>query len=140
MTVASILLPVFAEVLLIFVLFGAMAKSRQDAMKGGVRESDIALGTEAFPVKTRQISNAYANSFEMPTLFFVAVILGLIVHRAGTVFVIIEWLFVVSRVAQAFVHTTSNKVSIRGACFLGSVVSTALLWLILAVGVLFGIQ
>ena len=140
MTVASILLPVFVEVLLIFVLFAAMAKSRQDAMKAGVRKSDVALGSEAFPVKTRQISNAYANSFEMPTLFFVAVILGLLLHRAGTIFVLIEWLFVLARAAQAFVHTTSNDVGIRGACFLGSVVTVGLLWLILALGVLFGVQ
>ncbi len=140
MTIASILLPVFAEVLLIFVLFAAMAKSRQDAMKSGVRESDIALGTQAFPVKTRQISNAYANSFEMPTLFFVAVLFGVVLHQAGTLFVVVEWLFVIARVGQAYVHTTSNKVSIRGICFLGSVVTTVVLWLILALGVLFGIQ
>ena len=140
MTIASILLPVFAEVLLIFVLFGAMAKSRQDAMKAGVRESDIALGTEAFPVKTRQISNAYANSFEMPTLFFIAVIFGVVLHQAGTLFVLVEWLFVIARVGQGYIHATSNKVSLRGLCFLGSVIATALLWLLLALGVLFGIQ
>ena len=140
MTIAAILLPVFAEVLLIFVLLGAMAKSRQDAMKSGVRESDIALGTEAFPVKTRQISNAYANSFEMPTLFFVAVAFGVLLRQAGTLFVLVEWLFVIARVGQAYIHTTSNKVSLRGMCFLGSVVAAALLWLLLALGVLFGVQ
>ena len=140
MTVASVLLPVFVEVLLVFILLGAMAKSRQDAMKGGVREADIALGTQAYPTRTRQISNAYANSFEMPTLFFVAVLLGLFLHHAGTLFVLVEWLFVIARIGQAFIHTTSNKVSIRGACFLGSAASTAILWLLLALSVLFGIQ
>lgn len=140
MTAASILLPVFVEVLLIFVLLGAMAKSRQDAMKAGVRESDIALGSGAFPVKTQQISNAYANSFEMPTLFFAAVILGLFLHKAGTLFVVVEWLFVAARVGQAFIHTTSNKVSVRGLFFISSAAATALLWLILALSVLFGVQ
>ena len=140
MTVASILLPVFVEVLLIFVLLGAMAKSRQDAMKAGVRESDVALGSGAFPVRTQQISNAYANSFEMPALFFVAVILGLVLHKAGTIFVLVEWLFVLARSAQAFIHTTSNRVSIRGICFISSAAATAVLWLILALSVLFGIQ
>ncbi len=138
MSVASILLPVFAEVFLIFVLVAALVKSRVDAKKAGVQDRDIALGPEAYPVQARQISNAYANSFEMPTLFFVAVILGLIVHRAGTLFVVVEWLFVAARIGQALIHTTTNQVPVRGLFFLGSVVATAFLWLLIAVGVLFG--
>ena len=135
MTIQAVLFPVFVEVALIFALLGATAKSRRDAMKGGLRESDVALGSDRYPTRSRQISNAYANSFEMPTLFFAAVILAIVVHQAGTLFVLVEWLFVVARVGQAFIHTTSNKVSVRGAFFLGSAACTGLLWLLVALGV-----
>ncbi len=50
----------------------------------------------------------------------------------------LEWLFVASRFAHAFVHTTSNVVKLRGALFLGSAIATALMWLLIFVGVFFG--
>jgi hypothetical protein len=140
MTIPSILLPVFVEVALIFVLLGLMAKSRMDAMKGGVSHRDIALSTEAYPATTRQISNCYGNQFEMPMLFISAVIIGIVVRQAGTIFVLVEWLFVIARIGHAFVHTTSNNLTLRGPLFLASAICVALLWLSLALGILFGIR
>ncbi|WP_158811527.1 MAPEG family protein [Beijerinckia sp. L45] len=140
MTIPTILLPVFIEVTLVFVLLGFMAKSRADAMNAGTRPHDIALSSDAFPRQTRQISNCYANQFEMPLLFIAAVILAIVIRQAGTLFVLIEWLFVIARIGHAVVHTTSNNLSLRGPLFLASAVATALLWLILALGVLFGIR
>jgi hypothetical protein len=140
MTIPSILLPVFVEVALVFILLGLMARSRMDALNTGVRARDIALSSDGFPARSRQISNCYTNQFEMPLLFIAAVILAIVVHHAGTLFVLVEWLFVIARVAHALVHTTSNNVAIRGPLFLASAVATALLWLLLALGVLFGIQ
>ena len=138
MSLQSVCLPLFIEVALIFVLLGLMAQSRNAAFKAGLRPRDVALGSEAYPAKARQFANAYANQFEMPVLFFVAVVLGLVVHRAGTLFVILEWVFVAARIGQAFVHTTSNTVPLRGGFFLASACSTALLWVLLALGVLVG--
>ena len=140
MTIPTILLPVFIEVGLVFVLLGLMAVSRRGAIQHGIRPRDIALGSEAFPAQTRQIGNCYANQFEMPLLFIAALILAIVIRQAGTLFVLIEWLFVIARIAHAFVHTTSNNLTLRGPLFLASAVATALLWLSLALGVLFGIR
>ena len=51
---------------------------------------------------------------------------------------LLEWLFVILRLGHAFVHTTSNNLKIRGPFFLGSAVATALMWLLIFVGVYFG--
>ncbi len=139
MSIQSVLLPVLVEVLLIFVLLGFLAKTRRDAMAAGVRERDIALSDAAWPTRPRQIANCYANQFEMPVLFMLAVIFGIVLHQAGVLFVLVEWLFVALRLAHAFVHTTSNKVSVRGLLFIGSAAATALLWLLIALGVFFGV-
>ena len=138
MSIQAVLLPVLFQVALVFVLLGFMAKTRMDAMNGGVRGTDVALSDDAFPARSRQISNCYANQFEMPVLFLLAVIFGIVLHQAGWLFVLLEWLFVALRIGHAFVHTTSNNVSIRGPLFLGSAVTTALLWLLIVIGVFFG--
>ena len=139
MSIQSVLLPVLVEVLLIFVLLGVLAKTRRDAMGAGTRESAIALSDEAWPVRSRQVSNCYANQFEMPVLFMLAVVFAIVLHQAGTLFVLLEWLFVLLRLGHAFVHTTSNKVSTRGLLFIGSAAATALLWLLIFLGVFFGV-
>ena len=139
MSIPTVLLPVLVQVALVFALLGGMAKTRQDAMRAGVRERDIALSDAAWPARAKQFANCYANQFEMPVLFMLAVVFAIVLHQAGTVFVVLEWVFVALRLAHAFVHTTNNKVSVRGSLFLGSAAVTALLWLLIFVGVLFGV-
>ncbi len=139
MSIQSVLFPVLIQVALVFVLLGFMAKTRNAAMNAGVRKTDIALSDAAFPARARQVSNCYANQFEMPVLFFLAAIFGIVLHQTGWLFVLLEWIFVAFRIGHAFVHTTSNDVGLRGSLFLGSAVATALLWLLIFIGVFFGL-
>ena len=138
MSIQSVLLPVLLQVALVFVLLGLMAKSRLAAINGGVRKQDIALSPDAFPARSKQISNCYSNQFEMPMLFLFAVVFGIVLHQTGWLFVLLEWIFVLCRLGHAFVHTTSNDVSIRGPLFLGSAICVALMWLLIFIGVFFG--
>ena len=139
MSIQSVLLPVLVEVALVFVLLGVLAFVRKAAMRErGLTGGDIALSDDAFPARARQVSNCYKNQFEMPVLFLLAVIFGIVLHQTGWLFVLLEWLFVALRIAHAVVHTGANVVRLRGALFLGSAAATALLWLLIAVGVFFG--
>ncbi len=139
MSIQSVLLPVLLQVALVFGLLGVMAVARKAAMREqGLTGKDIALSDTAFPPRTRQISNCYKNQFEMPVLFMLAVIFGIVLRQTGWLFVVLEWLFVAFRFAHAAVHTTSNVVKLRGALFIGSAIATALMWLLIFVGVFFG--
>ena len=138
MSIQAVLMPVLIQVGLVFVLLGFLAKARMEALHGRVRARDIALSGEGFPAPARQVANVYANQFEMPVLFFSAVIFGIVLHQTGWLFVLCEWFFVACRIGQAYVHATSNEVSIRGRWFLGSAVATALMWLLIFFGVFFG--
>lgn len=138
MSIQSVLLPAFVQIGLVFVLLGLMAKARRDAMMGGLRARDVALSDAAFPAHARQIANCYANQFEMPVLFFLAVIFGIVLHHTGWLFVLCEWVFVLCRLGHAFVHTTSNRLDLRGPLFLGSAIAAAVMWLLIFIGVFLG--
>ncbi len=135
MSLRSVLFPVLIEVGLIFVLLAAMAAARQRAFRNGLSLQKIALSGDAYPPQARQLANCYANQFEMPVLFFFAVIFGIVLHHTGWLFVVAEWAFVACRVAHAVIHTSSNIVMARGVTFLGSAAAVGLMWALIFVGV-----
>ena len=139
MTLRDVLLPLFAEVILTFGLFFWAAALRvHDLQSGAAKRQDIALREPNWPAHTRQVSHAYSNQLELPVLFYVLTILAYFTHHAGTLFVILAWIFVAFRLLHAYVHVTSNKVNIRGPLFGISAVVLAIIWLIFMVQVLTG--
>ena len=114
----------FVEVILTFaLLFSAGALRSGDLRAGTVKPEDIALRELNWPRRTAQVSNAYDNQTELPTLFYVLTILAYFTHHAGLLFVMLAWVFVVFRLLHACVHVTSNIPNWRGALFgLGSAV------------------
>ena len=139
MSIQSVLFPVLVEVALVFALLGMLAGVRRTAMRErGLTGKDIALSDAAFPPRARQISNCYKNQFEMPMLFLLAVIFGIVLHQTGWLFVLLEWVFVACRIGHALVHTGANIVRLRGFLFLGSAAATASMWILIFVGVFFG--
>ena len=139
MSLAIVLLPLFVEVILTFaLLFWAGALRSGDLRAQTVKPEDIALRELNWPKRTAQVSNAYSNQTELPTLFYILTVLAYFTHHAGILFVVLAWVFVVFRVLHAAVHVTSNNVRLRGALFgLGAVV-LAVMWLIFIVQELTG--
>ena len=137
MSVQAILLPLFVEVLLTFVLLFTLAPMRtRDFASGAVRPQDVALREPKWPQRTMQFGNAYINQFELPVLFYVLTILEFVTHLAGTIFVVLAWIFVLFRILHAYVHVTSNVVRLRGTFFAISAVVLAIMWVIYIVEVL----
>jgi len=137
MSFATVMMPLFVEVLLTFaLLFWAGALRSGNMRTGIVKPEDVALRELNWPQRTAQVSNAYSNQTELPTLFFALTILAYFTHHAGTVFVVLAWLFIVFRLLHAYVHVTSNIPRLRGMLFgLGSLV-LAIMWAIFIVQVL----
>ena len=60
--------------------------------------------------------------------------------RMGTLlFVIMAWIFVLSRLVHAYIHVSSNTLSQRGFWFGVGVFTLALMWLIFIVRILLGL-
>ena len=87
----------------------------------------------------QQISNCYHNQFQLPLLFYVLTILVIITRHADFVFVVMAWLFVLTRLLHAYIHTGSNFVRHRFNAFaLGATILLAM-WLIFAARILLGL-
>ena len=137
MTVQEILLPLFVEVILTFLLLFAMAPLRARDFKAGIATYDtIALREPNWSKQSLQVAYSFSNQFEMPVLFYVLTILAYMTHLAGLVFVILAWIFVIFRILQAAVHITSNNVQLRGPFFAVSAIALAINWAIFIVEVL----
>jgi hypothetical protein len=72
-------------------------------------------------------------------LFYVLVVLALVLHKADLLFVIMSWIFVISRIVHAGVHITSNNVNQLFAAYTVGMVVLLLMWAIFAVRILFGL-
>lgn len=140
MHIAAVLAPVFALVLLTFVVMMWMARARIGALRAGqVRMGDIALGQTSWPPKAQQVSNNYASQFQMPVLFYVLVALALITRHADFLFVVMSWLFVLTRLVHTYIHTTSNYVRYRFNAFAAGALILLVMWIIFAVDILLGL-
>jgi hypothetical protein len=139
MTIRDVLLPLFVEVILTFVLLFWMACLRTSAITGGaIQTRDIALREPNWPASCTKVANAFHNQLELPVLFYVLTILAWETHHAGTVFVALAWLFVVLRVIQAIIHVTDNHVHRRGSAFIVGAIVLAIMWANLMMDILVG--
>ena len=134
MSISAVILPVLVQVGLTFILLFWMGRSRLATLKSGeLKVKDIALGERVWPKRILQVQNSYQNQFELPVLFYALVALALITRKADMLFVVMSWMFVVSRLVHAAIHVTSNKVSLRFMAFLVGVLILAAMWIIFAV-------
>ena len=137
MTVQEILLPLFVEVILTFLLLFCLAPLRGADFKAGIaRPDNVALREPNWSPRTLQVGYSFSNQFELPVLFYVLTILAYVTHLAGLVFVVLAWIFVIFRILQAYVHVTSNKIRVRGAFFGIAALVLAIMWAIYIVEVL----
>ena len=137
MSVSSLLLPLFVQIGLTFVIMFGMAVQRRNALNSGaVKPADIALRQQRWPVKATQFANNFNNQLELPVLFYVLVALILITKTNSIIFVVLAWVFVLSRIVHAYIHTGANDVTQRSyAMALGALVLIAM-WIIFAVRIL----
>jgi hypothetical protein len=138
MSAEMILLPLFVEVILTFALLFWLAPLRARDFRSGLREEDIALREPNWSKSALQVQYSYSNQFELPVLFYVLTILAYVTHHAGTLFVVLAWVFVIFRLLQAYVHVTNNKVRLRGTFFIISAIALAIMWLVFIVEILTG--
>ena len=140
MSIQAVLLPLFVQVTLTFVLLIWMgALNRSAVVRREVRWQDIALREPNWPARNLQIRNAFLNQLETPLLFYVLTILAWITRHADLLFVILAWIYVALRIVHAYIHVTDNYVPRRGAAFIVSAIVLALMWLIFMLRLLLAI-
>ncbi|AWN45881.1 hypothetical protein DK419_05740 [Methylobacterium terrae] len=137
MSAKAVLAPVFVQVLLTFCLLLWTGRVRFAAARAGaVRLKDISLGERSWPAPVQQVSNAFANQFELPVLFYVLTGLALATRTADHLFVGLAWLFVLTRIVHAGIYATTNVVIRRFQAFLAGAIVLMAMWLVFAATIL----
>src|SRR5215471_7730439 len=140
MSLQTVLLPVFVQVGLTFLLGFWMGFVRTSTIgRGEVKIRDIALGQPGWTEEGTKVGNAFRNQFELPVLFYVLVVLALFARKADLLFVIMSWIFVATRIVHAAIHTDSNRVPRRFYAYLVGAIVLLVMWIIFAVRVLLGL-
>ena len=137
MSLQMVLLPVFVLVGLTFALLLWMAGARRQALVGGqTKIRDIALRQPNWPERATQIGNCFSNQFEIPVLFYVLIAIALPLHHADLVIVLLSWVFVVTRFAQAGIFVTSNNERYRSLAWMSGVLVLFAMWIYFALKIL----
>lgn len=131
MSIHAILMPMFVQVGLTFVLLFWMGALRFQALRAGQVDAEkVRLREPHWPPRVLQIANAYHNQLELPVLFYVVVLLAFASKTLDGTLLVLSWLFVLSRLAHAYVHVTSNRLDRRTGVFSVGAIALLLMWVI----------
>ena len=125
------LYPMVAMVLLTFVVGAIAVKVRFASVKGGEVSAKYykLMNGEDVPEIVTKTTRCFNNQFEIPVLFYVACTLYISLGIESFSGIILAWLFVVLRIAHAYIHLTYNHLVHRMSFFWLAFVSVIILWL-----------
>jgi hypothetical protein len=118
-----LLLPLLAQVVLTFIVMLIMYRKRVAEMKlKRIHPQRIRTRSKSKALLTDSESAAdnFSNLFELPILFYTAILLTLILMVQDSILVILAWAFVISRYLHSFVHVSYNQVMHRFSVFVFS--------------------
>jgi hypothetical protein len=73
-------------------------------------------------------------------MLFLVLIAFILITRVGDLFLLVlAWVFVISRIVHAYVHTTSNDLDWRFRVYALGVLALIVMWVIFAVKILAGV-
>jgi hypothetical protein len=128
-----LMIPVFVQVALTFYLLIAMGRARiATVRRKEVRLRDFTYGGDIWPDSVKPVTNSYHNQFQLPVLFYAAVLFALVLGTVSTVFVGLAWLFVASRIVHAIVYIRFNDVVRRFRSFIAGLGILIAMWVLLA--------
>jgi hypothetical protein len=85
----------------------------------------------AATITDTRASDNFRNLFEVPVLFYLAVMLIFVAGFACTLHLVLAWIFVAGRYAHSFIHCTNNTVMHRFYAYLVSCVALTLMWIVI---------
>lgn len=140
MASASIFWPMVAMVALTLVVMLLMARERLGQLRR-LRLHPQAVATSAqmaARVTDTRCADNFRNLFELPVLFYLALIVAAATDLATPVTLVLAWLFVALRVLHSAIHCTYNKVMHRFMVYAVGGLVLWILWGYLALGLLKG--
>ncbi|MFK7863498.1 MAG: MAPEG family protein [Pseudohongiellaceae bacterium] len=123
--------PMFALVMLSFLIMVVTFRSRMSAVRAGkLPLSYFALmqGDEAPELVAKSTRN-FSNLFEVPVLFYVGALAYLVLGIGEATPILCAWLFVVARALHSIIHLTYNNVLHRLIIFGAGNLCVLVMWI-----------
>ncbi|MFT5139298.1 MAG: hypothetical protein ACI9H8_001529 [Lysobacterales bacterium] len=124
-------IPLLIQVALTFVVWLRMYTLRIREMQ----DKNISAQSVATRAKGRNLlldsaaaADNFMNQFEMPVLFYLAILLALILMWQDPLLVIFSWLYVSLRIVHSVIHTTYNNVMHRFWVYFLSCIVLLFMW------------
>jgi hypothetical protein len=136
----AIFLPALAMVVLTFAVWWRMYVTRIAQMKRErIHPQSVATSTQAAAKLTDSCAaDNFRNLFELPVLFYLALVVAAQAGLASTQVLVLAWLFVILRAVHSWIQCTSNKVMHRFKVYVAGGLVLWTLWGVLAYGLLRG--
>jgi hypothetical protein len=110
--------PVLVQVLMTLLIYVRLIKVKIREMRAGkVDMARRGLHEDAWPESVLQINNNIRNQFELPVLLYALSAVFWALDAVNILVLAAAWLFVLSRIAHAWVHLTSNWMPLRRRLF-----------------------
>ena len=79
-------------------------------------------------LKNTAAADNFSNQFELPVLFYLAIMLALTLMLQDRVIVFLSWVFVILRVAHAIIHLSYNNVTHRFLVYVAGGLAVIGMW------------
>jgi hypothetical protein len=134
----AIFLPALAMVALTFAVWLRMYSSRIGEMKRErIHPQSVATSAQmAARLQDTRAADNFRNLFELPVLFYLALVVADLTAQVTLPVLALAWLFVALRIVHSAIHCGYNKVMHRFQAYFAGGVALWLLWAVLAVGLL----
>ena len=136
---AAVLAPLLVEVALTLALLFWGGGLRFVAVQMGGADRDAAFRDTLATPELARLGDAVRAELELPALFYLIVVLTQLTATVSVLFVALFWVFVVTRLAHALIHVTTNDRARRFMLYWAGALVLALTWLIFAVKILAGV-
>ena len=135
-----IFLPALAMVALTYVVMVVMYRRRVAQMRRDkIRPQAVATSVEAAAHLTDVApADNFRNLFEMPVLFYLALVVAALSGQTGPLVLGLAWAYVAARVLHSWIHCTYNRVMHRLRAFMLGMYILLALWLVLGYGLIAG--
>jgi hypothetical protein len=136
----GIFLPALAMVALTIAVWLRMYAMRIGEMKRGrIHPQSVATSVQmAARLNDTRAADNFRNLFELPVLFYLALVVAAQTGQVTSATLALAWAFVALRILHSIVQCGSNKVMHRFRVYLAGGVVLWILWGVLAVGLLRG--
>lgn len=126
--------PIFAMVLLTFVVLVLLFRTRTRSVASGAIKASYykTYQGDSEPESSQKLTRHFTNLFEAPTLYYVACLAGLTMHVTDLAFLILAWAYVLARMIHAYIHIGRNKIYPRIYAYFSSWIVLLAMWAYLA--------